>query len=114
VEGRISVAAAVPQRDHDRRLARLSGIAGIVGLGVTPLLVAVYGLAVAMSNEFVLFGGAALIGMLMVVGGFVGVILGFHTRRQGGWGLVGMVTGSVALALSGLSAALLVLMVVAS
>jgi hypothetical protein len=83
-----------PVRRGDPRIAKASGILGLVALAMillgTPI---VYGLAIATQSEFVLLGlgGANL--ALCFVGAILAIALTIHSRLSSPWAIVGLVNG---------------------
>ena len=88
------------ERDEDPRIARLSGIVGLIALAlvliVAPLM---FALAVALESglgEFGIFGAV----ILSFVSSVVGLVLAIVSRRSGYWAVVGMVSSVAGLFVS--------------
>jgi hypothetical protein len=97
--------------DGNRQVARTSAILGLAALAsVLVLLPCSYLFASLFESEalaVVLCGGSLLI---VLVGGVLGITLGCYARKSGPWGLVGTVTGILAVLLALLLFAALILL----
>jgi hypothetical protein len=82
-------------RRGDPKVAKVSGILGLVSLALVFLSPLGYGVAVACQSVAVflaLSGGPVL---LAVMGGISAVVLGIAARAGSGWAVVGVVTGAL-------------------
>jgi hypothetical protein len=94
-------------------VARWSGILGICALVSFLLIPVTWGLAVLAESEIVLFLGGFGTVLLMFATSIVAIVLAAHVRLRGGWAITGLVTGVLALLMSLLPAAYLLLALLA-
>ncbi len=88
--------AAHPVRHGNARVARASGILGLVALSLLLLCPLCYMLALASGSEFPLYL-CVLTSPIALACGLLGVVLSAYARWDGAWALVGIVTSSLAL-----------------
>jgi hypothetical protein len=89
-----------PVRKGDLKIARLSGILGLVAMTLILFLPLDYWLAVAFGSAAVLFilGGGML--CLGLIGSILAIVFASYSRMASAWAVVGVVTGAVSLLLS--------------
>jgi hypothetical protein len=102
-----------PVRRADARIAKASGILGLLTMTLVPLFFVVgYLLAVASSSELLFFVFGVMSFFLTLAGGTVGIVLGVQARRGGEWAVVGIVTGALSLVCSFAGGTLLLVLAV--
>jgi hypothetical protein len=86
-----------PARGGDLRIARASGILGLVALGLVMLAPSSFVLAELMSSLvlFYILGGGAL--ALAFIASILGLVLAIYTRMAGVWAITGVVTAALAM-----------------
>jgi hypothetical protein len=83
-----------PVRPVDQRVAKLSGILGLVVLTLLLLgLPIVFGLVILSDSEFVLFAFGGGILALAFVGSALAIVLAAYCRMASGWAIAGLVNG---------------------
>ena len=93
--------AAPTRRGSGMGIGRLGGILGALAMGLVLFLYPiVFGLAIELGSEIVLFGGGAVVALLGLGGGLSGIILGIQGRRHGTWPILGIVLGAFAILIS--------------
>ncbi len=86
-----------PAPKGDPRIARASGILGLVALGLVLLAPVSYVFAELLNSElvFFVFGGGALV--LAFVASILGIVLATYSRLAGVWAVIGVVTAPLAI-----------------
>lgn len=79
------------------RVGRIAGILGILGLVLIVLSPLVYLFAILLESEFVLFGGAFLVGAASFVLAILALIFAIRARLRDAWSVTGLVTGCLGL-----------------
>jgi hypothetical protein len=79
---------------------KISGIVGIVALGLLILVPVIYLLVLMTNSELVLILAAAGMAGFMFLGGIVAIALAIHARFRGPMALVGVITGAFSLLVS--------------
>jgi hypothetical protein len=98
-----------PSRSGDARTARVSGVLGLVSLGMILIATLMFGMAEVVDSELLLLGGLFGSDFVMLIAGILAVVVGAYARKNGVWAIVGLVTGIVGIVLSLLLGVLLVL-----
>src|SRR5262249_50743081 len=86
-----------PVRGGDPKVARVSGILGIVAVASVLLIPLDWVVAVALGSEVILLvlGGGTL--GLTLIGGTLAIVLAIYSRMGSAWAVVGVVTGALSI-----------------
>jgi hypothetical protein len=108
-----SSAPRVPSRDQGRRsrAGRVSGIVGLVSMGMILVSVAMFFLAELAESEIILFVVTfGTLGLTFVLG-VVATTLAAYVKLRGAWAVVGLVTGILSTIIALASGVLLLMMI---
>lgn len=84
-------------RGDNLRIARASGILGLVAMGLVFLSPVVYLLGALLESEILLIVGLFGVVGLVFLGGVLAIALGIYARFRQVWSLIGVVSGALAM-----------------
>lgn len=94
----VASASRAPSGD-DPRIARASGILGLVAMALIFLTPAVFLLGELTGSEIILIGGMLVTLAFVVFGGVLAIALGIFAKFRQVWSMIGVLAGSLALVL---------------